>query len=222
MRDFSRATENADRRGKLFFSFKTERGASFTLTGRTEWQDEHKTLKNVNLEYLTQIDRQTKEFIESYRQNEFTKRGASELNWILKYPWCLKAPLDEITRAKYYFSLVSKQFFNLCIKVLDGNTMIGCMILLIRDKTLSVPYIYYKPEKGRLMQTVICFHLALLDVETFKTYNRELIHYFKEIKFPYSHEQEISRQTHISTKFEGIKITNDFFQDGDGDCAFWA
>ena len=222
IRGFSRAAENAHRRAKILFSFKKQQGASFALTRTAEWQDQQKTLNNVKLEYLTQIDEQTKEFIELNRRNEFTKRRALELNWILKYPWCLEAPLDEIAHAKYYFSLVSKQFFNLCIKVFDEkNEMIGCMILLIYDKTLSVPYVYYKPDKGKLMQTVICGHLAVLDIDIFQTYNYELIQYFKEIKFPYSYEEEISRRTLISKKFEGIKIDNDFLQDGDGDCAFW-
>jgi len=186
-----------------------------------QWQEDH-SLKGVQIEYVTQIDYQTSDFIEKTRKNELTRRGSQELNWILKYPWAMQAPLKEMTKKQYYFSLISKRFFYLAIKILDDRkNILGFVICLIRNKMLYVPYFYCQPENGVLLQKVICMHCKELGVEVFVTYQKELMQYFKELKYPYFYEKKIYEEFMISKKFEDLKIDNDYLQDGDGDCAFW-
>ena len=178
-------------------------------------------LKNIKIEYVNNIDRETQAFIKKNRKRELFKRGSKELNWIIKYPWVLSAPLNDKTSAGYYFSSVSNRFLFLNIKIFNANdVMIGFLILQLRDNRLIIPYCYFDEYSIDYILKVIGLHIIKLNVYTFSTFNQDLIENLSKIKFPVFYTGNISRLCITSKKYKDIDFKNYHLQDGDGDRVF--
>ena len=70
----------------------------------------YKMQDHVRVENVSRIDSSIQAFIQQLNGNEYFKREADELNWILENPWIISTNLADSNTNRYYFSSISTQF----------------------------------------------------------------------------------------------------------------
>ncbi len=178
------------------------------------------SLCNIRYEYLSSFDEINDMFFESHNTNLWNKRRKNELNWIVKNPWILQSGNNDFNSKRYYFSSLDKSFFYQIIKLSNiHNDIVGVALILIRNKNLSVPFIF-SDEKGYEVISKIIVNIMLdLKLNMITTFNDKLIENFHKIKTPFIFSKQIKKPYFISKDLNFISNLN--FQDGDGDCAFY-
>jgi hypothetical protein len=173
-------------------------------------------------EFINYIDEETGSFIEKFQQQELFRRGAAELNWILKYPWMISAPEKDFVSRKYYFSSLDKSFEYFTVNIRDKeNTIIAFLLFTRRNRTLKLPYAYFDPSATAEVTEMISYLIRKLDVSTFTTYHSTLTAWYLNNKAPGFFRKSMRKEYLISDKLsEILKHTPFSRQDGDGDCAF--
>ena len=185
------------------------------------WKRKNSLKKPFAIEFISEIDDQTDQFIREHRGNELYRRNATELNWVLKYPWILSAPCADKTVSKYFFSSLANRFFYLNIKVFDASDkMTGFVMIKVRDNAMSIPYVYYDNNALISIGYLISHLIIELKIDIFITYNKEILHALDEIKPPYLYRKSRSRRYYISTKFRDVGSDDFVLQDGNGDAVF--
>ena len=176
-----------------------------------------KLKKNLRVVEDRCFDEKFRLFVESSRpEDNYIKRGPGHFDWIVNHPWILEGKPDKESR-RYFFSSRSRQFGYCSLKIYESENLLGYVLLKIRDKVLTVSYLYADDvavkdiairilEKAKVekLKMVTTFDKRLAD-EIKKNRNRYLAS--KEVKYPY-----------IVTK--EIDITSFSFQEGDGDSVF--
>lgn len=186
-----------------------------------QWREKSSTFNHVKIEYIQDLDIETESFILKNRKEELNRRSLVELSWMLRYPWVLSAPLKDITSSKLFFSSVSNIFRFYAVKVYDKkDNMIGFFILKLRDKKLTIPYLYYNPEYINLIAEVIIHHAAGLSAVEFKTYQQDLILAINNIGVPIANIGDHNKHCFFSKKINLDDVKNLHIQDGDGDNGF--
>ena len=187
------------------------------------WQCMNKRkLSGIRLEYISRIDEETKNFIERHNENELTKRNSKELNWILKCPWVLSAPLTDQMESRYYFSYRAERFSYISVKVLnEDGEMIGFIIFKLRDRHLTIPYIVFDSDNMESIIGVIGQHIMAMKPQEVTIFNEVLVEFiFAKGSIPYLYRRKRARSFYISSKFNDLKLENVHLHDGDGDCIF--
>lgn len=180
-------------------------------------------LKNINYEYVNEIDDETAEFIKERYEYELTRRGQDELDWFLKYPWILETPFEDRDSKRYFFPAREPRFMYLNIKVYDeANKMIAYLMLCVKGHSLTVPYCYFDRKDAKVVSDIIYAHMFKMGLKDFTVYRRSLSNYLKHNETPFILKKRLRRHYIISKEFkESIeKRTATHLQDGDGDCGF--
>lgn len=185
-----------------------------------------KTSKNYTIEYLSYLDEETTEYINSWQRRELLCRDADELNWITRYPWVLNACTEDKNTKRYYFTSIAKRFNLLNIKLLDENENIIAFIMLsVRNNNLKIPYCFVEEKDVSKVLEVIYLHMHKMKLNMFTTYHPLLTKYINKSSTPFIYKRDI-RRTYLATHSLKSEIENFntnsklYFQDGDGDCAF--
>ena len=130
------------------------------------WKYNNNLYKDIKMEYICEIEEETKKFIAKYRKNELTRRDAIELNWIVKYPWQLISPLNNKTQSKYYFFKKTMRYTFLNVKVFDSkDEMIGFLILKARDNYLEIPYAYFDDMQVKKIIKAVAYHMVEMNID---------------------------------------------------------
>lgn len=173
---------------------------------------------NVDVQYLKSLGDEEKTFINGFKKDSWTQRGVEEINWILRNPWILQGVKNNETE-RYFFSSVNKQFFYQAIRLTRNHKIIGVVILNVREKNLTIPYVFSEEKNMVEISQLIINIMLQLKLNMVTTFNGGLIESLKRIKKPFYYSKSIKKPYLISKKFEEIKELK--FQDGDGDCAFY-
>ena len=169
---------------------------------------------------LETIGEEVRRFISSHQQNELTRRGPAEFEWIMQHPWVLTGPHASATN-RYYFSSMGRRFAFFCIEVREHNgRLVGFLLLNLHDDSLSVPYCYCSPADAANVAHVVARHAITLKVSTITTFNQNLLSGLRHIGFPFLYKQAAHRPWIVSAKFKDINFASYALQDGEGDCAF--
>jgi len=180
-----------------------------------------KRKQSVDIEYMTEIDNQSYEFMKCYQKKELFIRDANTLNWMLKYPWIINAPLQDKMEKKYYFSSTADMFNFYAYKVYNYNEkLIGVVILKKRLNKLEVPYIYYKEKYLDKVVYTILKHAIGLKAANITSCRSDVINEIINQKFPIIFKKKIAREYLIPSCFNKIEAEEYVYQDGDGDLAF--
>ncbi len=185
------------------------------------WRQKNASYKPASIEFIAELDEQTDQFIRDHRRNELSTRNAKNLNWIIKYPWIISSPVADKTVQKYFFSSVSKRFLYLNIKVYDINdTMTGFVMLKVKNNIMTIPYLYCDPSALTPILYLIGFLICEMNIDIFKTYNRDVINNLNKIRLPFLYKINRVKLYHFSNKFKEVDFNEIIIQDGDGDCVF--
>jgi hypothetical protein len=181
------------------------------------------SLKDIHYETVNGIDVETEKFIEEFLPNQFCRRNAEDLRWMLNNPWILPNSKKDGTENKYHFSAFDVSFEFRCIKIFDKEKALqGFVIISIRGKNLKVPYFY--AQSGYAKQTIKLLIKIMLDekLNMLSVFHEELVSELKKSFHKFIFKKKIKRHYVISKVFSQDLKKNDnvILQDGDADCAF--
>lgn len=176
-----------------------------------------------NLEYISEIDNETKEFIEKRNCNELIKRSAAELNWITHFPWVLNSLEDDANAPRYHFTSSDKEFKTSSLKLRNKDgLLIAFIMLVVRGKNLKIPYCYFDGQYTDKLVQVIYNLMFEKGLNRVTTYNQNLTDYFKSHRTPFILHKQMQRGYLISKDLAQKLNAKDHvrLQDGSGDCVF--
>lgn len=186
------------------------------------WKRRCDSCQGLTFEYISAIDEETGQFIQRHSQDDLTRKGKAELNWMMMYPWILSAPLKDSAGKRYYFSSRADRFFYLGVKVFERkNEMAGFVMLKVRDDRMSVVYSYFESGHALSMTAAVVYHALAMDVRALSLYDEQLVAGFSELGCPHWSARTVSRGFSLSTALADIPLANCRIHGGDGDLAFY-
>ena len=175
---------------------------------------------NLQIEYCNRIDNETENFIKSKQRNSLFRRNAPELNWIIQYPWVLQAPGLTSEPSNYFFSSLANRFFYLALKIVDGETVVGFLLMKVRNDSLDISYAYYEQEYEANIIGIIMRHALSLNISAVKIFGRRIYEAFIRSGAPYVKTTEYIHNIAVAGEFKYIDERSYEIQGGDGDCVF--
>ncbi len=182
-----------------------------------------KELKGIKLDYTDQIDRETEILITSQQGKQLFKRGTSELNWMLEYPWILSSSKPSEISRKYHFSSTDRLFQFVPVKVRGKNDELIAFILFARrNHHLKLPYFYIKNDLAlSAVVKVINFHLVKWKIETLTIFHEKLVTELKQSRTPALYKKSFEKEYLISSVINSRLPDSGYeIQDGDADYCF--
>jgi len=178
-------------------------------------------LLGISLEYMTAIDPETQQIIETFQGNRFSKRNAAFFEWLKAYNWVQEAPLLEYTqKEKYEFSIYDKSFAIYLVKILKNDSCLGFIVLQRRNKTLKVLYGFYdKTRHSNVVANIIKQHAIVQNCNEIICYEADLCENFKESGI-FLYTRKKLKQSIISKVFNKTDFSDVSMSFGDGDCSF--
>lgn len=176
-----------------------------------------------DLEYINEIDGEAEHFIRSSQNGALARRGKTELNWMLRYPWVITAPFADRSKNRLFFSSTAQRFFFQSFKVYSSDArLIGVVILRIRDRQMTVPYAFLNGSAADQQHVVnaIALHAAANEVEKVKVYHPVVCELLQTSGLPLDSQETVVKNAFFSERYDAAGIRAAFIQDGDGDNAF--
>ena len=181
----------------------------------------HKHNFKAQFEPVHYVDNATGVFIQGKQKNSFERRGAAELNWIMKMPWIKQsAPTTESKR--YHFSSVANRFENVCFKLRADGKMVGLVLFSLRNNHLKIPYAYFDDEYTADVVEYTYQFMRNYGANMLTIYHSKLVAYIAQHGSPFIYKRSITRH-YIISKILSQSFTQKAkleIQDGDADCAF--
>ena len=158
--------------------------------------------KETKVEYTDFIDEEAYRFIVAHSNHDMFLRSREMLNWKLRYPFTLTAPLyDKIIKKNRFCSNVERNKRKTVAKVYDGDRLIGIYCLAENGMDVSIALLYVddkyaiKTYDMLLMQVLKCQPNRLL------SFNKQVNQYIDGLgiciksfvdKYDYTHPAELS------------------------------
>lgn len=181
-----------------------------------------KTDNNLIFNKINEIDSATNAFIETKNKNALFRRNASDLNWLIHFPWMRKMPEKDVIAKAYYFSYQAQTFHQTWtqVKTKNEDKIVACFMLSVRDFNIKVPYFFAENAYIEPVAKWIFDYMQNSQASVFTLFQPELVAYFSQHKNLNYRTKKIEKPYMISTKFNLADITGLRIQDGDGDCVF--
>lgn len=179
--------------------------------------------KGYSFEYLVELDEEAWAFIQTQQQGELIHRDRAELNWLLRNPWLLQAPLKDRNAERYHFSSVATSFYFLAIKVYNAALeVVAVLIMSYREGNVKLPYVYCQTGQEALVWELIDQHLLAMKANTLTVFQPSLVGQLEKRKHPFFLLRPFQRHYIIGVVLkEALEATGSFhLQDGDADAAF--
>jgi len=207
---------------RVFFKFFDAITDEVVNLRRFFWQRRNRLFEYLTFEYIAAIDEETDRFIQQHYQHDLTRKGKSDLNWIMNNPWILPAPLKDSAGQRYYFASRAGRFTYLGVKVFEHhNAMVGFLLLKVRDDRMSVVYCYFERRHAASITAAALHHALAMDVSILSIYDQQLAASFSELHCPCWSVKKKSRGFSLSKAFNNIPLADRRLQGGDGDLAFY-
>ncbi len=176
----------------------------------------------VTIEPIDHLDKEMTAFIEERKLNYLFRRGASEIEWTMKYPWVLSSPAPDQEGSRYHFSSVARDFsfIPLELKNQDG-LLLAFMLFAKRDRNLKLPYCYYENGAVGWILDTIKYFIKKWRINTFTVFHKELADGLMVNPTGAIYKKNVVRHYIISKNIRNVdEDRSHLIQDGDADCAF--
>lgn len=172
--------------------------------------------EDYSLRYLSYIDDAAYAFIVAHGKEDYILHTQDFLNWVLRYPFTISAPLKE--RVENIMPFAPAETYNrqtYAVQVLFEGSIAGFYIMTHKEKGLHILYLYYDQKYKDKVFASIRDHLMRMLLEQCYTENEELALYLRsQIFFPKFSINNISFVYPPSLP----KPLSGHVQYGDGDC----
>lgn len=178
----------------------------------------HKNIKeNFKIVESHRFDDEFQSLIDSFRkEGSYIKKDSKHFDWILNYPWVLQGKPDAESR-RYFFSSRSNQFKYCSLKIYENEELLGYVLLKIRDKALTVSYLY---ADNKVIKDITLYILNKANAENLKmitAFDERLADDIRKNRNRYLFSKKIKRPYIVAKKMD---IASFSFQEGDGDSVF--
>lgn len=176
-----------------------------------------------SFEYLSEIDEEAWAFVQRQKGKELMNRNQADLQWVVRNQWLISSGLQDYNAQRYHFSTTDAFFTFLNVKVYDENkSVIGFLILSIRNKNMKIPYFYCEKGKEAEVLKVIYKHLIDLNLDMLTVFHPALVDCIQQQSSPFFLKRPFQRHYIIGKVLEKeLLAMGDFvIQDGDADAAF--
>jgi len=174
------------------------------------------------IETIDHIDKESLDFIQTHQSGQIFRRGAEELDWMLKNPWILAAEEDAMS-VKYHFSSVdtSFDFYPLKLRNKEGK-LIACLVFAKRHKSLKLPYCYMEKGAEKEVARLIEEQILTWRINTFTCFEPSLVVIFKAQDTLALFKKDVKRHYIIAKGLKALLKDTEHsgIQDGDADAAF--
>lgn len=180
-----------------------------------------KNSTDIQSEIVTTIDEEVGAFVEKHNNQELTKRGVAELNWILHNKWVKEgAKQDKETEKDYFFTYRVKKFRYHVLKMRKGRDLIAVVILRQRNSTIETSYLYVEGGFSIKVTQQILAYIAELNCSTITTFHPDILKALEQTKFPILHKRNQNREIVVGNPLVEEIGKSPIVQDGDGDVVF--
>jgi hypothetical protein len=184
------------------------------------WQFRLSIPEDITIKEINSIDLEVSEFINSITKETGTFRKQDELNWILQYPWLRNGEFDkDIEAKKFYFSSITEEFSNRCLKIYKNNLLIAFIFLTSREGNFKVPYIFSNIIEPEYLYNILLKFLLENKAVSFTTWQTDLQKIIQTRFSPFIIKNHIIKQAAYSVQLKTM-LSGFKFQDGEGDMVF--
>lgn len=177
----------------------------------------HKLALGVNIERISEVDKETESFLLPLAKNEIIQRKSQTFNWIIQQPWLSS---NKSFTKKYFFSSHADHFENILLKIRQDKKVIGFLWLSLRDGTAKLPYCYISPGYEDIAAPVLINQLIENPVDTFICFQQNLLPALAKSNSPFLYQKELSKTFAWTTVLDSYFSAPFYVQDGDGDTCF--
>ncbi len=173
------------------------------------------------MEYPDVLKQEMQTFIEIHSQNEFTRRSATDLEWIIQHPWIREKRSDQSGHPiDYPFSHLVEKFEQYFLKVSTSGQTVGLLLISVRDGHMKVPYVYFNDQQAPLILRAIYQQAILQNAVTLTVFSPGLVCLMNSDVHPFIFKKKINQLIAISKQLSGSYLNYPKIQDGDGDVVF--
>lgn len=189
--------------------------ANILLSARTPFHKRWKT--EFNIIESNDFDDEFHSFTDQFKLNSnYIERSLKHFEWIIKYPWIIQAKPDKESK-RYYFSSKSNRFEYCSLKIYQEKKLQGYVLLKVRDKALTVSYIFATDAVVKDIAGYILDKAYAEKIKTIMTFDTRLVAEISKYRNRFVFYKEFKRPYIITKK---IDIPASLFQEGDGDSVF--
>lgn len=103
--------------------------------------------RNFSIKTTVTFDNELDTFLTGFTSlHGMNQRSAAYFQWIYTYRWVTEGKKDKDSE-RYYFSSISDRFTYLPVKMYENNTLCGFAWLKIRDRALTISFLYTDDNK---------------------------------------------------------------------------
>lgn len=163
------------------------------------------------------FDKNLQSFISAFNtENNYINRGVNNFKWIMTYPWVLQGKPDQDSQ-RYFFSSRSEQFEFCSVKIYQEKNLLGFILLKIRDKALTLSYIYAPDDAVQDIAAYILDKAHKEKVKTITSFDARVADAIEKKRGRFVFLKKMKRPYIISKKITNASWA---FQEGDGDAVF--
>lgn len=156
--------------------------------------------------------------IQDHSEEMFFDRQLDDFNWIMSNCWLVNNCASQLN---YPFSYKVEDFYLKFVLVKGNGTLIGAILVSVRNGHLRIPYFYLEREVDpKKMASAIEQFVRFENYRSVTVFNSSLASNLKKAKRLFFMKKEIERVTCFSKEMEGYYKSHPIFQDGDGDAVF--
>ena len=179
-----------------------------------------KSLINVSIEYLSEIDAEVIDLISKWNSNDLSPKSDVFFNYLKKYSWLVDAPSIDLTESNNYEFSSFDNYFNISlVKIKKADECIGFVVLQNRNRTTKVLFTYFDPEVVFEIGQVILLHALDCKSINLLCYVDILSDVIGQNKF-FVKSKESKYSSIISKTYGDINFDEYRIQYGDGDNCF--
>lgn len=174
-------------------------------------------------EYVNEVDEAMESFLRTRQEGQVFRRGAAELNWMLRYPWLLSGPDQDDYSRRYHFSAIDQHFDFLLLRLYrEEGSLAGLLMLSVRNQHMKVPFCYVEDDLLPEVVQLIYLHLRSLRLDQLSVFHPALVATIEQQAAPFIHKRPLQRHYIISKVLAEPLVAHGpvVIQDGDADCAF--
>lgn len=168
------------------------------------------------VEYTNFIDNEAYRFILDHNENDIMTRSQDMLNWIVRNPFRVEAPISKQCLIQNCFSAYNCHFLIRLVKCYQDNKMVGLYMFAERGDNTVVLLLYYEKDKKRQVYTSLLQHVFMNNPSQLWSQYPDLNNYIDksgisfrgyEVKFSFTHPIEF----HIDDKKQLQGLDGDMF-----------
>ena len=179
------------------------------------------TKTNLELETDRVLSDEDREFITRNSRQDFERRGADDIQWMLDYSWVKQGEPDE-EASRYHFTSHSPAFRNQLLRIRRSGKLIGLVHFTLREGLLKLPHLWFNREDVQWILDGISRFMFEENAHTLSTFDPDLVRLMQTGNHPFLHLRETRRHLIISRKFVAQMQTAppEYLPDGAADGAF--